>query len=303
MTHLTIPPLHLKVAGHYIMEAVAADGTKRFLAEFDNLITNNGLDLMGTSGSWLTVCVVGSGNAIPAYTDTSLQTYVAGTGTIVYAAGSAQPSAPYYGTLTNTYQFSVGAFPSGANLSEVGIAPNDGGGNLFSRALILDGIGNPTTITILATEALNVTYQLRVYVPTADSTGTTDGYSWIARASLATNQGYWGTSTNGSECLIIGTSGWTDASLQDVTGSIQGSELGGPTSTTFNTYTPGSYTNTSNSFWPLAYGNSTDGISGFQLSVGRGNNLGLFQMSVSPPIMKDGTKTLAASFSVTWSRY
>ena len=48
------------------------------------------------------------------------------------------------------------------------------------RALILDGGGSPTTLTILSDETLDVTYTIRVYPPTTDVTGsiTLDGVSY-----------------------------------------------------------------------------------------------------------------------------
>ena len=43
---------------------------------------------------------------------------------------------------------------------------------LFSRALIRDGAGNPTTLTVTAIDILTVTYQLRLYRPTTDIVST-----------------------------------------------------------------------------------------------------------------------------------
>ena len=55
----------------------------------------------------------------------------------------------------------------------MGIGWAASGTTLFSRALILDNGGSPTTITILSNEYLDIVYEYRVYPPEgADYTGT-----------------------------------------------------------------------------------------------------------------------------------
>src|SRR6056297_3576288 len=134
---------------------------------FDNIITDAGLNLMGGAG-YMDSCQVGSGSTTPTVGDTALVTYVAGTGTIQEETKTAEASAPYYGSTTTTYRFAEG--DAAGNLSEVGIGTATSGGTLFSRALITDGGGSPTSITVLADEFLDVTYQIQIVPPTGDIT-------------------------------------------------------------------------------------------------------------------------------------
>lgn len=73
----------------------------------------------------------------------------------------------------NTLVFEFPAGRATGNLTEVGVGwtsdgviiPNANNNRVFSRALILDASGQPTTLTVLADEILRVTYMLRLYVP------------------------------------------------------------------------------------------------------------------------------------------
>lgn len=165
---------HSKMAGRYKLKVLRSDGSVRLETDwFDNLITNNGLDqIMNVPGgvygiAYLFVnCFVGTGSATPLFTDGSLQAYLAtasanSSTSLIYVAGP-----PPFWYVQYYYRFAVGT--ATGNLSEIGIGHTPT--NMFSRALIVDGGGSPTTITVLADELLDVTYEFRVYPPTADST-------------------------------------------------------------------------------------------------------------------------------------
>jgi hypothetical protein len=83
-----------------------------------------------------------------------------------------------------------------ANLSEAGVGWGTSGSTLISRALIIDPITQlPTTVTPLADELLDVTYELRYYPPLVDVTSpqvTLNGvvYNTITRAASVTG-GRW----------------------------------------------------------------------------------------------------------------
>lgn len=165
---------HSRMAGRYKLKVMRPDGSVRIETDwFDNLITNNGLDqIVNVPGGAYSIkylfinCFVGTGSATPMFTDGSLQAYLA-TGPAfssispVYVAGP-----PSYWYVRYVYRFPTGA--AAGNLSEVatGHTPT----NMFSRALIVDGGGTPTTITVLSDEILDVTYEFRVYIPTGDAT-------------------------------------------------------------------------------------------------------------------------------------
>lgn len=146
---------------------------------FDNLITDNGLDFPAIGPTqpfggrfMFPGCFVGTGSAAPAFTDTSLQAYLA----THNSAGPALPgdnntytaSLPPYYKHYSSYRFGTGT--AAGNISEIAVGASPT--NIFNRALILDGLGAPTTITVLIDEVLDVIYEFRVYPPTVDETNT-----------------------------------------------------------------------------------------------------------------------------------
>lgn len=131
-----------------------------------NLVLNSGIARATsnsggiTSDSLLTNCVVGAGTDTPLVTDTLLQSQVAASpngarqsGTVSYDEMADEITC----TTVMRYTFALGAVI--ANLSEIGIKPSSVT-DLFSRALIVDGSGDPTTITVTADDQLIVDYTL-----------------------------------------------------------------------------------------------------------------------------------------------
>jgi hypothetical protein len=308
MSNDNVITLHTALRGMYKIEAVnMVTGHKRVLADwFPNLITTNGLNLMGGSGGVMTNCSVGSGSATPTNADTTLQTYVASTATTTSNTRAAQSSPPYYGTTTVTYRFAIGT--ATGNLAEVGVGPSTGGTNLFSRALILDSLGSPTTITVLSSEALDVTYQLQEYVPTVDVTGTVTiagtPYSYTLRAANATSvvwSVYIAGGQGGPSNLTVGY-GTINAS---VTGTASFTSSGGsPDSTSMQTYGSGNFYRDCVFGFGLTTGNATGGINCFTYNGGTTyTDMGAFQVQLGASIPKDATTVMTLTLRHSWGRY
>lgn len=116
---------------------------------------------------------VGTGSAAPTLGDTNLQNPLAtvnsSTSDVVqnsYTYDSVSDSFIY--TMGKTLSFALGAVVG--NVSEVGVFSTTSSlsGNsspLFSRALVTDGLGNPTTIAVTAEDQLVVTYTLTGIIP------------------------------------------------------------------------------------------------------------------------------------------
>lgn len=297
------------VAGLYMLEAVNKDtGERRTLAPwFPNLITDSGLNRLGTGGV-LSNCSVGSGSATPTVSDVTLQSVVATTTSLLVGdTPGAQASAPYYGYVRKTFRFGEGV--AAGNLSEVGIG---WAGGLFSRSLIKDGLGNPTTVTVLSNEYLDVTYEIRCYPPTTDisfqvvsAEGAT--HDCVVRANIVNQGSFW----PGANPLIGGEIGFTLAVTAHPNAQISNGTLGsltsGPTGVTdsYLISNPTSLPYVDNSLEregvypvPLASGNFAGGISVFTTRWA----LGAFQYSFNPPIMKDNTKTLELRAKISWAR-
>lgn len=285
--------------GHFKLEAVGLDGRVRFLAEFDNLVTTNGGNLLG-SGNPLNACLVGSGNATPVITDTALQTFVAGTTATNSQNFAAASSSPYFGTTTTQYAFPIGG--ATGNLSEVGVGASSSNANLFSRALILDGGGSPTTITVLSSEALFVTYALSQYVPLADVTGsitiTGVSYAYTLRAASATSTqwAYRPADAGG----LSNSSSVFNGTIGAITGSPSGTS-GASSSTANNAYSAGSFTLSGTATWGLANGNLAGGITAALVQFGtNASSRGIFQIGFGTAIPKDSSHILTLSFSTSW---
>ncbi|WP_411686909.1 hypothetical protein [Acinetobacter indicus] len=137
--------------------------------EFHNLVLTTGLARMAV-GNWVDRCVVGTGNSTPVASQVALDNFLASTTTtaagVSDTGGIQVTTAPYYWFGRRTWRFGVGT--AVGNISEVGL----GWGNttLWNRALIRDELGNPTTITVLSDEYLDVISEVRVFPSESEST-------------------------------------------------------------------------------------------------------------------------------------
>jgi len=145
---------------------------------FDNLITNTGMNRIGqvttnaanSTSSFINLCgrfVVGAGSAEPQFTDTALQNPVAFASSNVELDNQSSNYERGWYEITVRHQFGQGQ--AAGNLSEIGIQHTNASGPLWSRALILDGQGNPTTITVLPDDFLTCYYTLRIMIPKEDA--------------------------------------------------------------------------------------------------------------------------------------
>ena len=300
----TKPILKPSVAGFYKIEAVNSETQERRLVAdwFPNLITDIGLNGLGTVGV-VARCMVGSGSNTPTVSDTTLQTQVAVTTTMQANTTSATTSAPFYGTLLRTFRFAAGA--AAGNLSEVGVGWLVGAVNYcFSRSLILDSGGFPTTITILSNEFLDVTYELRCYVPTTDVTTSITlagvSYTCVIRPQQASVGNYW--APPGSQAVTAAPS---SAASQAYAGPISALVTGLPSgasataSNTAITYENNSMTAKGYAEFQLATANYAGGIQSVSFFT---NGLGAYQVGFTPAIPKDITKTFRFDYGVSWAR-
>lgn len=300
------PKLQIGLTGHFLLEAVNAEtGERRFLAEFDNLITNGGLDRLGSASTSAVISYVqvGTGSTAPANTDSALANWSAGTNRNFTSSYSYGGNPTYHTEVTYTWQFNQGV--AAGNLSEIGVGWASSG-SLFSRALIVDGSNNPTTITVQAIEFLTVTYKLRMYPPTADVTGTITldsvNYDYIIRPSQA----------GGNSWQQHGHSGYAGGSnyANTYTGDI-GTMSGYPSGTgsggvgpTVASYSAGSHKRTLTVVAGINSWNLAGGIRSLLLSIvsSAGFSQMTWQCQFNPKIPKDNTKELSLTFDVSWAR-
>jgi len=273
---------------------------------FPNLITNGGLERMGDNSDWLSRTYVGSGSAAPNFNDSAMNNFVAVTTTLQSSVTGTQSTAPYFTWIRITRRYAAGE--AAGNLSEVGVGWFEA---LFSRALIVDADGNPTTITVGAEQFLDVTYEFRFYPKTTDDTGsfTLTGsvggtYDYVLRPSVVTtNSGGagWSISTSGTSMRDTGNSFEGRRVYSGAIGSITET----PSGTIMNVnpltalgYEAGSLSRKGTMSLGLNSGNSETGLKSALFRFG----IGTFQVEFTPAIMKTDERLLDLEFSHSWGR-
>lgn len=300
--------LKVGLSGHFKLVAVDREsGKERIVADwFDNLITDIGLNRMAYDyyGGY---CYVGSGSTAPTVNDQVLANFVAESSDIQATEFGAATTAPYYGWERVKYRFAQGA--AAGNVSEIGVGWIDtttspASRKVFSRTLVKDGSGNPTTVTVLSSEFLEVIHEIRMYVPTADVTGqiTISGvvHNYILRACNAVvgQLGFW--RPNRGNPVIPGQYGGTWAhsgDIAEVTASPSGTYSS--ISHTTGAYSDGSKERAVTLTAQLDVANFEGGIR--CMSFG-GINTGMWQVQFTPTIAKTSSKALNVTFKVSWAR-
>ena len=169
---------NMGMAGEFRVVVKRADGSTKIDTGYQkNLILNQGLDFFGSSnrGSMMEYCVIGSGNSQPVYTQNKLDTAVSGVigddYSTKYDYNASTDGSLYKTNKVRKYSF---RWLSNVNISELGLAStysNTSTYFLCTRALIKDSQGNPTTITVLSDEQLDIYYKLWAVYDTTDKTG------------------------------------------------------------------------------------------------------------------------------------
>lgn len=289
----------------------------------DNIVTDQGLNFLGGIQSntlWQGI-VVGTGNNPPLATDTTLQTGLAFTSSIAPGGGESTvmqvAATPYYCQKTVTYRFNTGT--AAGVLSELGMAGRQGGSptpaarTVYSRALIVDGGGNPTTITILSDEIFDVTYQHRTYITstasgtfqqTIDGTLTNFDYT-IIPALMTANASAWGdfTATSAGFQAFRDSTGNYNINGGAATGalgaitSVPAGTNAGWSSVSTATYTSGNY------YIDGTFTMNTSSANFTMASLCFAFTHAAFQMSLSPSVVKTSVKQYTFTARISWGRY
>jgi hypothetical protein len=297
-----------RIRGFFKLEAHSlSTGRTRLLADwFPNLITDAGLNRIGT-GSYLSACHVGTSNSAPNVLDTTVGGYLAGTTTRQADTYGAQATPPYYGWRLITYRFPLGAVVGNvASVATATAAANGGSTILFSRALVLDELGDPTTVTVQADEVLDVTYECRLYPMLTDyeqaavditGSGTHD---IIVRASSVTSASNWGQFIGGG--MTFNPYGSPSAR---VTNGVIGAITSSPSGTSLGSLSISNASYSNNSLeraGTMALGLNQGNLSGGIRSWSFATSVGSYQMQFTPAIAKNNTRTLSLTAKVSWAR-
>lgn len=267
---------------------------------FKNIVLDTGLNQMSV-GTWIDRVRVGSGNSTPVASQTQLDNTIASTTTMFGGNGTISKqttTSPYYVAANRTYRFAEGV--AAGNISEVGCGWG-AGLDLWNRALVKDLNGDPTTITVLSDEFLDVIVEVRYY-PTQSFSGN---FNLLDKAGqIVSNHTYTGlpqfseTSVNFNKVsgfrLIVYTGGMNGVS------TIPTSQLGFASSN--STYpSPKTLTCTSNLLLTEANGSIKTVSQNFNIISNSAESH--YKFEIDPPIVKTNLMVLSFTFSISWDRY
>ena len=171
---MIIPSTTLGVSGKFrlVLSRDKAGKDIKYETEFDNLVTNAGLDrLMSTTSKYFHEVygqfAVGADGATPAPSNEKLGSQV--------AVLTTDPSLSYSSSYANRLyevtaygQFVPGAVDATHNLQEIGLRSTLTGNKLFCRAQMLDSGGLPTSIPFGPNDYLGCYYTLQFKMPDND---------------------------------------------------------------------------------------------------------------------------------------
>ena len=319
---------NIGMAGEFRCVVKKADGSIKTDTGYQkNLILNQGLDFFGGNNDsyMMQYCVIGSGNSQPAYTQNKLDNTIAAVSGVdvstKYDYDAARDGNLYKTNKVCQYSFTG---LNNVNISELGLASVYNSISdyfLCTRALIKDSSGNPTTITVLSGEILEISYKLWAVYDVTDKTGQInllDGvggstpYKYTARMAGVGGANIGGTANygnivgqalyyaagNNSHYVFDGNIGTVEAlPTGDVivsSGDAARLPMGG--------YTNGAYTRSAT--WSFGISASNGNIRSALILT----SMGFYQIQYGSvandsPIVKTNTQTLTIPVEVSWGRY
>lgn len=310
---------NMGIAGEFRCVVKRADGSVKLDTGYQkNLILDQGLDYFGSDDpiySFNSTCVVGTGNSIPKVTQTKLDNAV-GFAFLAVADDKKDYDVVRDGNLYKTSRqckYLIKGLDN-ANITEVGLASRFSGNTNYSlntRALIKDSNGNPTTITVLRGEQLDIYYKVWRIFGLTDKTGTfnlLDGVGGSVAYNYKTRPAHVGTSSF-ANLNLDAMSTINSLSLQLATGdlaAVTSAPTGGSSMSNTKTLSPyvlGSYKRVVT--LSLSSSAANFAIRSMLVSL---HFIGTWQVrfgSVADdsPITKTNTQTLSIPIEFSWGRY
>lgn len=176
-TQIPLPPVvelpSISIDGYYYVDLIDVEtGNIKQHLEFSNLVTDAGLDFIGTGtalNSIYTTLAVGTSNTTPTVSDTVLGNKIAQT-------SNSDGQSDVDGFETSPVEFAFrrrvrqfGESEANGELRELGW---DVGGVIANRTLFKDVNGDPTTVIKTDRDVLKIVYEYRIFAPLNDVTGT-----------------------------------------------------------------------------------------------------------------------------------
>lgn len=316
---------NMGMAGEFRVVVKRADGSIKTDTGYQkNLILDQGLNELGRT-SIIQYCLVGLGNSLPTITQTTLDNPVVG---VAKASGESYKNSYDQTTDGNLYRTSktlkyVFNNLANKNITEVGLASQYSSISsyvLTTRALIKDGKGNPTTISILSGEILEIYYKLWMVIDVSDKlgvinmldgVGNTTAYNYKVRPisvgyknSHASVIGFQVNITNGNFNDGIEDLGLFTSELVAINGWLSGNISLAPDyyTKTASTYVNGTYKRTVSINIAVNTGNGSIRTLLLPTTVGS-YQIRFGSVANDSPITKTNTQTLTIPVEISWGRY
>lgn len=301
-----------RVKGRFKLRAMKGNIIMRESAWCPNIIVNGAFDhwLQNTSGS-IGGFVAGAGTATPQPTDTSLQSFLG-------AGGSVQESWVTRNTTVSPRSITVGVrirANEGAivgNVAEIALTRGSPSSSapIINRARVVDEMGDPTTITVLSDEFLEVIYEITLYTIdgatgtlTINIDGTPTNFDYEIRPISMNNTSWWAISgssnfnpsgllsaagISNTECHVTNQTTFGDPSASSIPAGYAASNRF--TSRVLAPYVPGSKERLQTIRLPLNNGNiAAPGIRSINLALNRttsSDSWCVHQMLLDGPFLK-----------------
>lgn len=309
---------HIGIAGEFRCVVKRKDGSIKTDTGYQkNLILDQGLDFFGGGygDDMMSYGFVGSRNSLPTADQTNLDNliaYVSGSNYGYKNSYDSEKDGDYY-RIHRGRKFLFENMGD-VNISEIGIGSRSD--YLCTRALIKDGNGNPTSITILSDEILELYYYLwevfdvrdKTYVIKVIKDGIATDYNTIVRLAKVTDYDYIyndGNHSIGAPLRANYLRGMNNYFYRGELGSIYGK----PTNSIDRMYTSGYGKYEPRSFKKVMYINlNINDINDSIRSVYVDSTLGMWQIRYGSvdddsPIIKTNRQKMKISFEFSWGRY
>ena len=307
---IELPPIG--IGGYFYVDLIDAKTlhVKQHL-EFPNVITNSGLNLLGTGtklDDMFIECQIGSGNSTPDVTDVILDALIASSSD---SGGNDDVNLTESIPVEFALKRRTRIFPEdvgNGSLREVGFSTS---GTLSNRALFTDLNGNPTTIEKTDNDFLRVVYETRLFAPLNDVTGTipssalrTGTIDYTIRAQNV-NQ------SNGWPDLLGSMGSYADPFAKVHESAVLGSRTANndpspndeETTSSLSEYTSSNFFRDMTYEWRFTDGNFAGLINTVTWNPWHsGSSLGIWQMHLSQSIEKDAQNRIEITFRQRWTR-
>lgn len=314
-------PLSLDVthslSGRFTLAVGRGEGRPgEVLADFKNTILNQGLDfLLANSNTNLSpwrFAQVGASSSPEDPGQTALLSRIAHTeaeGSVTarnsFSSINIIPGEAYEIRCSKTIRFPAGA--AAGNIAEVAIGWGAGVNDIFSRALVRDSNGDPSTVPVGADEFLDVTYTLSIFLDVTDKPftlnlpeGTHEGVlrpAWLTGQRVPVNFFL----THGLNLGEVDTNlaVASNGTVGPLTGGVTGARQNAATSVSPQAYAPGSFYRDVLCSLGLSEGNITGGLGAWEFGFRRWH---WYQTDFTPGVPKTVDKVFSIRLRIALGR-